>query len=91
MNLRTLIGALVLSALPGTVMAEDWVSGFYAKIYAGATLPDELRFNSADFDINAGYALGGAIGIETGINGLSVELDGPALARNICRRRITPS
>ena len=51
-------------------------SGIYAIVLGGISLPGTLDFDpGVNFDLEAGYALGGAIGWQTGLGGLSLELD----------------
>lgn len=56
----------------------DW-GGFYAKVYGGLTLEDTLAIDPGtgdiDFDILQGTLAGASVGIDTGLAGLSVELD----------------
>jgi len=58
--------------------ASGW-GGFYAKVYGGVTLADVLAIDPGtgdiDFDILQGGLAGASFGIDTGVAGLSVELD----------------
>ena len=47
----------------------------YVKLFGGATVPNTLTFNGTDYDLDAGWLLGGAIGFGA-VDGLSFELDG---------------
>jgi len=51
----------------------DWRP--YVKAYGGATIPNSLEWNGNDFDVDAGWLLGGALGLQINEN-LAVELDG---------------
>jgi len=56
----------------------DW-GGFYAKVYGGVTADDVLAIDGGggdqDFEILRGSMAGASIGLNTGIDGLSVEAD----------------
>ncbi len=49
--------------------------GFYAKLFAGGTLSGNLFYRDTDYDTDAGWIAGAALGFEPGIEGLSFELD----------------
>lgn len=54
--------------------------GFYAKVYGGVTFENELNNESdgppAIYEVEQGMIMGASVGIATGIEGLSFELDG---------------
>lgn len=58
--------------------APDW-GGFYAKVYGGVTADDVLAIDGGggdiDFEILRGNMAGASLGVDTSIDGLSVELD----------------
>lgn len=67
-------------AAPAAAIASPVLSGFYAEIYGGGALAgtlDALDSGAPSYteQMNAGWAFGGAIGMETGVSGLSVEAD----------------
>jgi opacity protein-like surface antigen len=66
--------AVLLFALPGAAMAEDW-SNFYVKVYGGSTAEDSLFAGVQEWDLQQGSLIGAAVGISTPIPGLSIELD----------------
>jgi opacity protein-like surface antigen len=82
--------ALLLVATTGGAFAADFVptpssaaaiadpvrSGLYVILLGGVSLPGTLDFDpGVNFDLEAGYAVGGAIGWQTGLGGLSLEID----------------
>jgi hypothetical protein len=59
-----------------TLISDPVLSGFYAEIFGGVSLPGTLNFvGGTQFDLNTGYTFGSAIGWETGLGGLSLEPD----------------
>lgn len=70
---------LPMLLIPTSAQAQEWVDGFYAEIYGGVTLQDNLYWHTPTFDmgfdLDAGSAFGASLGLETGVEGLAVELD----------------
>ena len=52
---------------------SDWQP--YVKAYGGATLPNNLEFGGTDYDVDAGWLLGGALGVQV-MENVAFELDG---------------
>lgn len=50
----------------------------YLKVYGGASLENTLEWEGTDYDLDAGWLIGAAIGTEVFAPGLSVELDATA-------------
>ena len=51
-------------------------SRFYAELFGGADLPSKINFvGCCTFDLSTGYAFGGAVGWNTGLGGLAIDLD----------------
>ena len=77
--LATTTGATAADLLlpaPDPTLADPVGSGLYVILLGGVSLPGTLDFDpGVNFDLNAGYALGGAIGWQTGLGGLSLEVD----------------
>lgn len=74
----TALAALLLASSPALAQ-EDW-GEFYAKVYGGVTLPGPLVWDrglapGATFAVDRGWLAGGAVGVVTPIEGLSLELD----------------
>lgn len=63
------------------VTAQDWGS-FYLKVYGGTTLESTLSWDGSDYDMEAGWLVGGAVGMEVFTPGLSIELDVTASKAN---------
>lgn len=60
------------AAAPAAVSEAGTV---YVKLFGGATLANTLEWDAVDYDVDAGWLLGAAIGTEVFAPGLSVELD----------------
>lgn len=60
---------------PAVVAPSASDLALYGKLYGGVTLENTLGFGGDDYDLDPGYMLGAAVGVGTGIEGLSVELD----------------
>jgi opacity protein-like surface antigen len=75
MNIRAfaLLATASVAAFPSAGFAAD--SALYAKVYGGITVPNDLVFEGLSYPLDAGYLLGASIGVGTGLEGLSVELD----------------
>ena len=50
-------------------------TGFYLEVYGGATLPGDSTYYGTDYEMHWGPAIGVALGMQTPIEGLAVELD----------------
>lgn len=79
-----LVGAFsAASASAADLIIEDsYVSesstsftGFYLEVYGGATLPGNSTYFGVDYEMHLGPAIGLALGMETPIEGLAVEID----------------
>lgn len=55
------------------VAESDWQP--YVKLYGGGTIPNVLEWDGADYDVDAGWLLGGSLGLQINEN-IAVELDG---------------
>ncbi|HEV7718895.1 MAG TPA: outer membrane beta-barrel protein [Arsenicitalea sp.] len=71
---------LVLAALflaPGSAMAQSMpsIDNFYIQGYGGLRAGDNLNLNGAAQDLNFGTAFGVSIGADSGIPGLTFDLD----------------
>jgi hypothetical protein len=85
--MTAVIGALAVPATSAAIAADLIVDepavvapsasdlALYGKLYGGVTLENTLAFGGDDYDLDPGYMLGAAVGVGTGIEGLSVELD----------------
>ena len=56
-------------------------SNLYVKLYGGGTFPNTLAWDGEDYDLEAGWFIGAAIGTEFA-PGFSVELDASASSAN---------
>ena len=66
---------LLVTEVPAEVPAPEASSiNGYVQLMGGWTMPNTLSF-SAEGDFDAGWALGATVGIETPIDGVSVEVD----------------
>jgi opacity protein-like surface antigen len=69
-----LAAAVILAPLPA--LAFDGWGSFYAEVYGGAQLGNESSYLDTDtFPMNTGGVLGGAVGVELPVPGLSFEVD----------------
>lgn len=64
---------LTLAVTPPPVADEGWQP--YVKAYGGVTAPNTLTFDGVEYDVDAGWLLGGAVGAAITEN-IAVELDG---------------
>lgn len=55
-------------------LADD--GSVYLKVYGGVTLANTLSWDGDDYDLDAGWLFGGAVGMDVFAPGLAVELDG---------------
>lgn len=74
------IALLPLLLISTSAQAQEWVDGFYAEVYGGATFATEVdRYLAGGglvtFDLDGGGLLGASVGVETGVEGLAFELD----------------
>jgi opacity protein-like surface antigen len=61
-------GAAHADGLPG-------INSIYIQAYGGLRVPDNLLFDGTGYDLGIGTSLGGSVGVDTSISGLSAELD----------------
>lgn len=72
---------LITTTAPSATIEAPVLSGFYAQVYGGAALGgrftwDPIGAGSSGFnDQDLGWAAGGTLGWNTGLDGLSVEFD----------------
>lgn len=68
----------LFAALATPAAAQDLlpgVSGVYVQAYGGLRVPDNLMFNGTAQDLGIGTTLGASLGVDTGLPGVSADLD----------------
>jgi opacity protein-like surface antigen len=75
--MRQIAAALVFAALatPALAQALPGVSGAYVQAYGGLRVPDNLQFNGTAQDLGIGTSFGASVGIDTGLPGVSADID----------------
>jgi len=82
------VAALAVGLGAGAVQAADLIvdegvvdvapaatGGIYGKLFGGGVFANNLFYLDEDYDTDAGWIVGAAVGFEPGIEGLSFELD----------------
>ena len=68
---------LLLSSVATPVFADGLpnFSGVYIQAYGGLRAPDNLQYDGTAQDLGIGTTLGASVGMDTGLPGLSAEID----------------
>lgn len=64
---------MVEAPIVAPTLADD--GSVYFKVYGGVVLENNLEWEGADYDLDAGWLFGGAVGMDVFAPGLAVELD----------------
>jgi len=75
--MRALAAFLVFAAVATPALAQTMPSatGFYIQAYGGLRIPDNLQFDGTAQDLGIGTTLGGSVGVDSSIPGLTGEID----------------
>ncbi|WP_421758800.1 outer membrane beta-barrel protein [Devosia sp.] len=72
---------MVQEPVMAPALADD--GSVYFKVYGGAVLEDSISIYSDDYDLDAGWLFGGAVGMDVFAPGLAVELDATVSSSDI--------
>ena len=75
--MRALAAFLVFAAVATPALAQTMPSatGFFIQAYGGLRIPDNLQFDGTAQDLGIGTTLGGSVGVDSSIPGLTGEID----------------